>query len=328
MRASLEFQGIQLGSKVWREKYERVVHMNSQKLHFPRNYFDSLLGSETAASSTIAILCPATFPTMPTLENISYSREATIAAFYDYYEFLTKMFLPYDFVQKPPTEGWPSITKEKLHRLGKNNEVFELIRRLPYIPDETMLFSYARVAHWPLLLEQATFSEEDVEGIRIMTEGLDWPDIPSSVFGLTCGGRNNDQFVLDTQLGIVYWLDTPNLKDNPIREPFLDGEVLRNCLPENEQSWRSSTAWAVSDLFEVLKNEFDILKAVPINRWIYDIEEWFDRDVGELKRDREYLTYLVRRTYQMYGWPTLSVYERDACQDALDRLFESWKKMR
>ncbi|KAH0359425.1 DSBA oxidoreductase, partial [Aureobasidium melanogenum] len=211
-----------------------------------------------------------------------YSREATIAAFYDYYKFLTKMFLPYDFVQKPPAEGWPSITKEKLQRLGKNNEVFELIRRLPYIPDEVMMFSYAPVAHWPSLLEQETFSQEDVEDIRIMTEGLDWPDIPSSAFGLTCGGRNSDQFILDTQFGIVYWLDTPDLKYNPIREPFLDREVLKMCTLENEHLWRSNTAWAISDFFEVLKNEFKILKAVPINRWIYDIEEWFDRDACDL----------------------------------------------
>lgn len=150
----------------------------------------------------------------------------------------------------------------------------------------------------------------------------DWPDIPSSAFSLTCGGRNKDRFILDTQFGIVYWLDTPDQhRETPIKEPSLDGEVLEICLPENEHNWRSHTAWAISDFSEVLEHEFKLLRAVPIEQ--DSIKEWVDGDENDLVTKTAILTYLVRRTYQMYNWPDLSLYDKDSCQNAVERLVES-----
>lgn len=64
----------------------------------------------------------------------TYDREATIAALTEYYKALGK--LPYvnevDIIYPPPS-GWPNITKENFAALEKNDEVIELLQRLPYL---------------------------------------------------------------------------------------------------------------------------------------------------------------------------------------------------
>lgn len=297
------------------ERYKRVSHVNHKgidacipSLHH-RNHFDP----------PSSIRLPRI---MPTLEQISYSREATIAAFNDYYDFLTKMYLPEDFVKTPPVEEgyWPSITKEKLNLLVKNNEVFELMRRLPYLYHESYLVAYTKAAEWPYLLEEPISSQKEIEELRIFTEGLDWPNIPPSAFAFTISSENDAVCILDTRFGLVYWLDPPNFEDGPIREPFLDKELLEICTPESEHEWRNHPAWAIADFFEVMKNEFRLLRSVPIDE--SDILRWNDDDI---QNEPGVLAYLVRRTYQMYGWPDLAVYEKESCQEAVNRLVKSWQ---
>ncbi|KAH0365114.1 putative glycosyl hydrolase, partial [Aureobasidium melanogenum] len=62
---------------------------------------------------------------MPTFDEITYSREATIAAFRDYYNFLIDMFLPENWILEPPSGGWPSITKQKADLLGNDQKSFK-----------------------------------------------------------------------------------------------------------------------------------------------------------------------------------------------------------
>lgn len=261
---------------------------------------------------------------MPTLDQISYSREATIATFNDYYQFLTTMYLAEDAVEKPPVEQgyWPSITKEKVQLLGKNDEVFELMRRLPYNNEGAFFTAYAQAANWRSYLERSSSSQEDIENLRVITEGLDWLDIPSSAFAFTTSG-DNYVFILDTQFGLIYWLETPDLKYDPIKEPFLDTKLLRMYTPKIEHYWREHTAWAIADIFEILKNELRLLKSVPIE--CDAIEEWHEPEQDYLQCEVGLEIYFVRRTYQMYGWPDLSVYDKDSCLDAVNRLVESWR---
>ena len=63
---------------------------------------------------------------MPKLSEISYSREATIAAITDFYRFLEKMYLPDGAFAEAPEGGWPSITRESMQPLGKDEEVIGL----------------------------------------------------------------------------------------------------------------------------------------------------------------------------------------------------------
>lgn len=267
---------------------------------------------------------------MPTLNEITYSREATIAAVRDFYQFLVDMFLPEDFINEPPSEGWPSVTKERVALLGKNDEVLELMRRLPYLGDEIQLIARAPVANWPVLLADhewvggvTPFEPDDV---RIMTEGLDWPHVPSSAFGLTCGGRNNEIFILDTQFGTVHWVETPFNWNNksirpPVTEPNGGSDPFDDCTPENEHCWRKWSAWSITDFFEILKNELRTLKSVPVDP--HQIEHWFKG--LETKKDlggSGALTLAVRHAYQEHGWPDMSVYQKDKCQDAVDKLID------
>lgn len=67
------------------------------------------------------------------LVNITYSRDATIAAVTSYLQFLTKMYLDEDRILMPPHGGWPEITDEFVKELGKTEEVGDLLRYLPYI---------------------------------------------------------------------------------------------------------------------------------------------------------------------------------------------------
>lgn len=50
-------------------------------------------------------------------------------------------------------------------------------------------------------------------------------------------------------------------------------------------------------------------------------EQWFDVNKDNEDFSEEgILTRLVLRTYQMYGWADLSLYEGDSGQEAVDRL--------
>lgn len=260
---------------------------------------------------------------MPELDEVSYSREATIAAFRDYYQFLTRMFLPEDRVLEPPAGGWPSITKEKLRFLGKNDEVFELMRNLPYLSGETLLAPHAQVADWPFMLDaspftQRPFHEAEVEGMRVITDGLDWEDVPSSAFGISCG---EDCFILDTKFGVVFWDSAPGeVTDTAAREPIV--EDFFDCTPENEHGWRCNKAWAIADFFEVLKNRYRILKYLPLHE--YRIEEWFDQyENGDGPNGSRPFLRAIRQVYQEYGWPDTSVYKKQECMDALDKMIKS-----
>ncbi|KAH0278070.1 hypothetical protein KCU91_g2749, partial [Aureobasidium melanogenum] len=256
---------------------------------------------------------------MPELNEVSYSREATIAAFRDYYQFLTEMFLPENRVEEPPAEGWSSITKEKLRLLDKDDEVVELMRHLPYISNDGLLAPHAEIAHWPSLLDasaydQRPFDESDVEETRVITDGLDWENVPSSAFGISCG---DDIFILDTQFGVVFWLDSPGeVLESAAREPITDD--FYDCTPENEHEWRSNKAWAIPDFFEVLKNRYRILKYLPFHE--RRIEEWFDiYKEGDGPNGGRPILRSVRKIYQEQGWPDLSVYKKNECLDKIDK---------
>ncbi|KAG9699249.1 hypothetical protein KCU95_g1958, partial [Aureobasidium melanogenum] len=265
---------------------------------------------------------------MPTLDETTYSRETTIVAFRDYYNFLIKMFLPENWIPEPPTRGWPSITRQKAILLGKNDEVYELIRHLPYLPESTLLVARATATNWSSVFEDMNIDREAATGTKIVTEGLEGPNIPPSAFGLTLGGRDTFRFILDTKFGTVHWLEGPDIDLDATRQPIVgpsgDREPFRDCTPENERGWRSQTAWTITDFFEVLKNEFRTLRSVPVDAsWV---EYWFgDEDYEEFEEPDEgdILIRSVRDTYQEYGWPDVSVYRRDECQDEVDKLIRN-----
>ncbi len=114
------------------------------------------------------------------LEDITYSREATIAAVTDYYTFLTRMYLNESDIAYPPPGGWPSIVNANpavVQSLGESDEVLALLAllaHLPYIqhplvepadpaPNHT-------VADWSDFIGRLRPDKDDGTEFRIMTE--------------------------------------------------------------------------------------------------------------------------------------------------------------
>jgi hypothetical protein len=255
---------------------------------------------------------------MPELQEVSYSREATIAAFRDFYQFLTKMYLSENMVEEPPAGGWPTVTNENVHFLGKTDEVAELMRHLPYISNDCLLAPHAEVAHWPKLFshhphdQRVPFDGTNTDDLRLLSEDLDWENVPSSAFGISIG---HDTFILDVQFGVIFWLDAPDeARKTPAREQII-GDFFDDT-PENEHEWRCAPAWAIVDFFEVLKKQYTDLKYLPVHG--RRLETWSE------KNKRRPVLGCIRQIYQEHGWPDLSVYKKEECLKAVDKLIESF----
>jgi len=248
---------------------------------------------------------------MPELHEVSYSREATIAAFRDYYQFLTKMYMPETMIDEPPTGGWPSITNEKVRLLGKNEEVAELMRHLPYLSDNGVLATGAECAHWPDLF--AEFGRICVKDMRFCTEDLGWENVPPTAFGILFD--RDCRIVLDTKFGVIHWVDGVREEANTARD-CIPGHTFWDCTPDNED-WRCGPAWSIPDFFEVLKQLHRDLVYIPIHE--ARVEEWFDE--YETSDHSPYLPP-VRKVYREHGWPDLSVYKKKECMEAVQKLLE------
>ncbi|KAJ8119107.1 hypothetical protein ONZ43_g3857 [Nemania bipapillata] len=234
-----------------------------------------------------------------------YSRGDTVAAIRDYYQFITSLYLPETFVIEPPEGGWPSITQESMNDVGKTEEVIALLRHLPYI-------YYAQEAHGAANCVFADWSAYHLRGedARILTEGSDYESVPPHIVGLTCGGRDNPVYLLDTKIGVVYWLDCPgSLRSEPTRQQaFFNLEEDR---PE-EDVWRGNAgAWEIKDFFELLKDEFRSLHFIPISSVaVIDTYATFSqRKQGQIP--------MVQEILRSYGWPDTTRYNK---REALEQV--------
>ncbi|EAQ89740.1 predicted protein [Chaetomium globosum CBS 148.51] len=264
---------------------------------------------------------------MPQLDEVSYSREATIAAVREYYRFLTRMYLNECYVAEPPEEGWPEINTEALSGLGKTDEVISLLRHLPYIrASSDWVYEGApgcRFADWRDIAHSIALGELPAEDLRSTTEGGLPESISPHVVGLTDGGFRNLAFLLDTKLGIIYWDDChSDIKNNPPREPII-GDEYEDDSDVEIMNWRldESVAWTIPDFFEILKGQFRQLNYVPISpRKVYhaDVIEQLMSRAGQ---GREGLP-MVQAVYRAHGWPDMERYRKQDCLKAVQDLFE------
>ncbi|KAI9150677.1 hypothetical protein HJFPF1_10453 [Paramyrothecium foliicola] len=255
---------------------------------------------------------------MPHLADVSYSRDETIAAIRDYYRFLTSMYLPESVILYPPPDGWPNITSTNMQRLGKADEVITLLKHLPYIEDTSggagfqaaPWCTFADYRSWTM---EHTITQGSANEARLITEGSIFEDVPAHVIGLTAGGRDNPVFLLDTKLGIVYWLDCPDgPRHRPTKEKICDDPY--EWAPDEEAEWRGeSPAWTVPDFFEVLKEEFRSLRAIPFGpHKVYDVYTTMAGHRGSLISE-------AQNIYTEHHWPELEHYRKDECLAAIER---------
>jgi hypothetical protein len=255
---------------------------------------------------------------MPRLAEISYSREATIAAVRAYYQFLTKLYLSESSIIEPPEGGWPQITKESIGYIGKTDEVLELLRHLPYIRfdgeyETPQVAPGTRCVDWPNLAKE----HYALAAMRRITDGDEWEHVPSHIVGLTMEARSSFSFNLDTKLGVIYWIKCPL----PLRQASAVERVLNDpetYAPEEELVWRDDgPAWAISDLFEQLKEEFRQLNFVPMGpRMVDDDYSLHSGTTGDGATDT------VREVYREYGWPDLDKYRKEECLVALKKTLQ------
>ncbi|KAK8074527.1 hypothetical protein PG997_009190 [Apiospora hydei] len=242
---------------------------------------------------------------MSQLDDIHYSRDETISAVREFYTFLSKMYIDESDILEPPEGGWPHM--ENLRCIGKTDEVMELLRRLPYLRNK---HPEAEDGTTPCpwgSLRQASEPRELVE------EDV----IPPSVVGLTYNRwRDGKYFLLDTERGIVHWYECPGQiehnPDYPLAVTTIDAPY--EWAPENEQEWRENyPAWAVADLFAILRQQFEDLNFVPLGP--RNVAEVFT--IGD--DNREVMT-AVQNIYRQHGWPDLAAYQKEDCLRAVRKL--------
>ncbi|KAK6834142.1 hypothetical protein PG989_002999 [Apiospora arundinis] len=250
---------------------------------------------------------------MPYLADISYSREATIAAVRGFYQFLSKFYLPESSIIEPPEGGWPQITQESIGYLEKTDEVIELLRHLPYIRDDDETLT-PQAAPGTRLVDWSRFATRglDRDSALLATDGDEWEHVPPHVVGLALEARWSFSFNLDTKLGVIYWIKCPSeVQSAPSVEPVLDDAA--DYAPEEELVWRADgPGWAVADFFEQLQREFRELNFVPTTqRTVIDDYSTHSGEAGDGSSGA------LREVYRSHGWPDLDKYQKEDCLEAV-----------
>ncbi|KAH9895339.1 hypothetical protein F4778DRAFT_746386 [Xylariomycetidae sp. FL2044] len=256
---------------------------------------------------------------MPNLDDTTYSRERVIAAVRDYYKFLTHIHLRESEILEPPETGWPSINAENFAPLGKTNEVLELLRHLPYIRRWNGGSQSQGAPDACFVDYQHEFIPEGLgkgrlDSVKMITDGADtWDDTPSDVVGLLSAPHDGNCFLLDTKVGIIYWVNCqPWLEKSPSREPV-------NTSGYGEEVWRSSPAWAVEDFFELLKDQFRAQVCVATSE--ETVRETYGPGTEEPDEYTEAIR-VVQRIYREHGWPDLAIFDKHSCLEEVQEYLE------
>ncbi|KAL1599812.1 hypothetical protein SLS60_007617 [Paraconiothyrium brasiliense] len=194
-----------------------------------------------------------------------YDRDATIAAVTSYYEFLTRMYLPEDSIMYPPPEGW-SIPERQTFSPPKDDTVLDLVRHLPYLEppedwEEIFIYEKCIAVNYTYLRGTGPHNIDPTPEETLL---------PSHVvmLGFT-PGRNGHYIFIDTKRGTGTLCDfqkggkggtelSQNL-DN------VEGALTRtgDTGEELKEHWREHPTYAISDLFDMLRKQFQDLEVVP-----------------------------------------------------------------
>jgi hypothetical protein len=217
------------------------------------------------------------------------------------------MYLDEDLVLEPPEGGWPNIIAENMPGFDKTDEVFALLRHLPYIDSASNGIAHGSArcffADWPSLA--GNNPDQDASRLKWTTEDDFDGEVPAHVVGLTRSDNDLSFFLLDTELGIVHWRACPHeWRYNQAREQITDDPD--DYAPEEE--WRGDApAWAIADFFEVLKDHLRTLNFVPISSrnvlYAYSRNPEMDESVVPM----------VKEIYHAHGWPNLEEYRKQDC---------------
>ncbi|OAA42197.1 hypothetical protein NOR_05046 [Metarhizium rileyi] len=255
------------------------------------------------------------------LTEVTYSRDTTVAAVRDFYQFLTQMFLDTKLIKEPPEGGWPSITPESMRGLGKTNEVISLLRHLPYIDSPSYdegphVLPNCMFADWKARVEEENGFQEGSDAselARMSSEGAgNYEDVPSHVIGLTWDSRDRYSFLLDTELGIIHWVFCDyHVRYDSCRPCIRDCAYDYAPLNEADTFRGDAGTWAIPDFFQVLKEQYQNLSFLPQSSMRVCDAKMAEHptDAGKNK--------LIEGIFHQHGWPDLQNYQKDDCMRAI-----------
>ncbi|KAI1876168.1 uncharacterized protein JN550_001664 [Neoarthrinium moseri] len=145
------------------------------------------------------------------------------------------------------------------------------------------------------------------------TDGADtWGHTLSHVVGLCSSPHGGYCFLLDTELGVVYWIHCPSyIHANPSREP-LAGEAEVS----EDEAWRSNPAWAVEDSFELLKGQFRSLNFAPTTESVV-----VETQAVVMEEEQDVLL-VVKGIWKDHCWPDMGAYKKQECLEAAEGYIE------
>ncbi|KAH8587717.1 hypothetical protein B0O99DRAFT_640883 [Bisporella sp. PMI_857] len=257
---------------------------------------------------------------MPELSEIEYSRDATIAAFRNYYQFLTKMYFKDSDVIEPPEDGWPTITPEILKGINKDDEVIELFRYLFYTreigSDSLDVAPWAKMFDWQGACESLAAGKHATvaEAYKLLTEGEYEGNVLSLVIGITDVKLCVECFLLDVEQGAIYWPGCNSKIEADCTVPGIVDDLYDYCENEEEAEWRGLTCWAIPDFFEVLKEQFQKLNFIPIST--ETVIATYGRTGPLWEKD---MGPILQQIYRDHGWPNLNEYRKEECLKAVQK---------
>lgn len=246
---------------------------------------------------------------------IGYSRDETVAAVRDLVDLATSMYLDEAAYESPPGTGWPSITPESMGFFAKTDNVVDLLRHLPYPSDEDPDRRPQLMPNLPFAAFQQDDFGQSAETLRLATEGTIWEHVPPHVVGLAVRPRDDHGVLLDTNLGVVFWLDAatefkwlspfPTLLGLDGSDEDSDGE---DAMSPGERAWREcDMVWSIPNFFAMLKHHLKELNFVPMS----------PRRVVDGFHDDDEAVDMVKGIYREHGWPDLERYRKEDCLKAI-----------
>ena len=211
-------------------------------------------------------------------------RDELVSELTSFYEFLVGLHLPADVLKRPPPGGWPGITQERLGFLNKDDDVIDVLRHIPYITRDDHL---ERIEiHRELVCNDYTGAYFETSGIKYRNATISEPLSDDSV---------------DSSIATL------------ARPPESDGYFLTYNTAEHtvdmfdEVVGKSEYFGGVKEFFEMLKNEYRELSAVPVK---------LDRVI--LASDNKHRDFAqLQALYRRYGWPMEPLREESAKKDCL-----------
>ncbi|TAQ88674.1 hypothetical protein B7494_g2999 [Chlorociboria aeruginascens] len=145
-----------------------------------------------------------------------------------FYDFLiTRAFLPASVIKKPPLEGWPEAYRETFCKMGKADEVVDLLSHLPYIDDTNWeWFHDTKPINYISALNLRRIG--DSYGSKRYLFEPQGQTLPPQVFSLTNGRLYGIWVLLDIQAGTITEFSvlsgsTPQISE----EQLADGSIWR-----------------------------------------------------------------------------------------------------